>query len=81
MTGLFAFMQPLDNVLALILALTIAAAGAGVLAFAWPRGGERDAARVKRQSWAIGAVAVVTCLVCLGVFFVLLELLAAASTS
>ena len=75
-----AFLQPLDNVLAVCLALIAAVIVGGGVAVLRPRRDDEVGA-VRRQSWAIAGVALVVCFVGIAVFVVILELVAAASSS
>jgi hypothetical protein len=74
------FLQPLDNVLAVCVALIAAAMVVGGAVILRPHHQDETAA-VNRNSWAIARLALVVCLVAIGVFVVMLELIAASASS
>lgn len=44
----------------------------GLVAVVWPRGGQGEVGRIKRQSWSIATVAIVLSLLCLAAIFVVI---------
>jgi len=47
-------------------------APAGLAAAMWPRSGQGEVGRIKRQSWTVATVAILLCLVALAAMFVVI---------